>query len=593
MTDAQRGRTTLLGERTPAAGAERAGAAMAISDAPPTTAGTDAATEKSKLQQHFGRADVFFFLVCTLVGIDGLGTLATEGGQGFTWLVVCVLLFAVPSAMVLAELGAAHTDEGGPYVWVRMAFGHLAGAVNNFFYWVTNPVWMGGTLVGTALAGLIVFFHDGTEYSRTTTYLFALVFIWAGVLFAVLSFRVGKWVATVGALARFLLLGLFSVLVLAYGFDHGFHGPSLGAYAPTFAGFVALVPLVLFSLVGFELPSSAGEEMTDAARDVPAGIATSVVATGLLYAVPVLGILLVLPTEQASGLAGFPEAVRQALTVFGGEVTTTADGTVSATLTPFSTSVGWVLGVLVALVAFTSGLTWIMGSDRTLAVSCYDGAGPRWLGRFSARFGTPTRVNVLSGVISSVVFVGVTEITGGDIAKFFGVALSLSHLHHADLLPGHLPGRLEAAAHPSRPPAPLPRPGAGPAHRRLDGLDRLLHGAAALPRPGRRVVRRRLPARRLGGLGEVGLPVHRAGAAGGVRRHRRRVLGRRSPARPAQHRAGRGVHPVAGRLPAVDVRALSLWHGQVPVRPARPPLRGRVEADVAVVGAGFTGLWTA
>ena len=46
-----------------------------------------------------------------------------------------------------------------------------------------------------------------------------------------------------------------------------------------------------------------------------------------------------------------------------------------------------------------------MGSDRTLAVSCYDGAGPRSLGRFSARFGTPLRVNVHSGVISSAVSV--------------------------------------------------------------------------------------------------------------------------------------------------------------------------------------------
>ena len=395
---------------------------MATTEAPtdPTTA--DAAGEKSKLQQHFGRADVFFFLVCTLVGIDGLGTLATMGGQGFTWLLVCVLLFAVPSAMLLAELGAAHTDEGGPYVWVRMAFGHLAGAVNNLFYWVTNPVWMGGTLVGTALGGLIVFFNDGEEYSKGTSYVFAMAFIWAGVLFAVLSFRVGKWVATIGAVARFALLGLFSVLVIAYGIAHGFHGPSLGDYAPSFSGFVVLVPLVLFSLVGFELPSAAGEEMTDPARDVPAGIAKSVVATGLLYAVPVLGILLVLPTEQASGLAGFPDAIRQTLTVLGGSVA--ADGTV--TLGGFATVVGWAMGVLVALIAFTSGLTWIMGSDRTLAVSCYDGAGPRSLGRFSTRFGTPTRVNVLSGVISSLVFVGVTEITDGDIAKFFGVALSLA-----------------------------------------------------------------------------------------------------------------------------------------------------------------------
>jgi len=382
--------------------------------------------EKSKLRKHFGRADIFFFLVCTLVGVDGLGTLATEGGEGFTWLLVCVLLFAVPSAMLLAELGAAYPDEGGPYVWVRMAFGHFAGAVNNFFYWVTNPVWMGGTLVGTALGGFITFFHGGEDYSRGVKYAVAAVFIWAGVLFAVLSFRVGKWIATIGALARFLLLGLFSVLVVAYGVENGFHGPGAGEYVPSFSGFVALVPLVLFSLVGFELPSAAGEEMTDAQKDVPAGIAKSVVATGLLYGVPVLGILLVLPTSQASGLNGFPDAIRQSLSVFGGTVTTAADGTVVTTLGGPATAVGYAMGILVAIVAFTSGLTWIMGSDRTLAVSCYDGAGPRSLGRFSSRFGTPVRVNVLSGVVSSVVFVAATEITEGDAAKFFGVVLALA-----------------------------------------------------------------------------------------------------------------------------------------------------------------------
>jgi glutamate:GABA antiporter len=382
--------------------------------------------ETSKLQKHFGRADIFFFLVCTLVGIDGLGSLATSGGEGFTWLLICVVLFAVPSALLLAELGAAYTGEGGPYVWVRMAFGHLAGAVNNFFYWVTNPVWMGGTLVGTALGGLVTFFNDGEDYSTTFKYVFAAVFIWAGVLFAILSFKIGKWVATIGAIARFLLLGLFSVLVIAYGAENGFHGPDAGSYLPSASGFVALVPLVLFSLVGFELPNAAGEEMEDPARDVPPGIIKSVVATALLYGVPLLGILVVLPTSQATGLAGFPDALRQALTVFGGTVANNDDGTVTATLTGFSTGVGWIMGILVVIVAFTSGLTWIMGSDRTLAVSCYDGAGPRSLGKFSARFGTPLRVNVLSGVISSAIFVLATEITDGDAYKFFTVALNLA-----------------------------------------------------------------------------------------------------------------------------------------------------------------------
>jgi glutamate:GABA antiporter len=382
--------------------------------------------ETSKLQKHFGRADIFFFLVCTLVGIDGLGSLATSGGEGFTWLLICVLLFAVPSALLLAELGAAYTGEGGPYVWVRMAFGHLAGAINNFFYWVTNPVWMGGTLVGTAIGGLVTFFNDGEDYSTTFKYVFAAVFIWAGVLFAILSFKIGKWVATIGAIARFLLLGLFSIVVVVYGVENGFHGPDAGTYMPSTSGFVALVPLILFSLVGFELPNAAGEEMEDPARDVPPGIIKSVVATALLYGIPVLGILVVLPTDQTTGLAGFPDALRQALTVFGGTVQTADDRTVTSTLTGFSTVIGWAMGILVAIVAFTSGLTWIMGSDRTLAVSCYDGAGPRSLGKFSARFGTPLRVNVLSGIISSVIFVLATEITEGDAYKFFTVALNLA-----------------------------------------------------------------------------------------------------------------------------------------------------------------------
>ena len=37
----------------------------------------------------------------------------------------------------------------------------------------------------------------------------------------------------------------------------------------------------------------------------------------------------------------------------------------------------------------------------------------------------------------------------------------------------------------------------------------------------------------------------------------------------------------------------SLWQQQLPARPPRPALTGEVTADVAIIGAGFTGLWTA
>jgi glutamate:GABA antiporter len=393
--------------------------------APATDTGGQTRRARLPLRKTFGRRDVFFLLVCTLVGVDGLGALTTRGGAAFTWMIGSVVLFAIPSALLLAELGAAYTAEGGPYVWVRMAFGRLPAAVNNFFYWVSNPVWVGGTLVGAAAGGLAVFLNGGRSLGRWPMLAFGLAFIWAGVLLTITSPRLATKVLAAGAWARFLLFGGFVLVVAVYGIRHGFHGIGPASFVPTFSGFTALVPLILFSLVGFELPSTAGDELVNAARDVPAGIARSLLATAALYGLPILAILVVLPPSQASGLAGFPDAVRQALTVAGGHVS--GHGAhVTATLSGAGTVLGWAMGALIAIVAFTSGLSWIMGSDRALAVSCLDAAGPRALGAFSARFGTPVRVNVLSGIVATAVLIATEQITGGNAYKFFSVALSLA-----------------------------------------------------------------------------------------------------------------------------------------------------------------------
>jgi amino acid transporter len=74
----------------------------------------------------------------------------------------------------------------------------------------------------------------------------------------------------------------------------------------------------------------------------------------------------------------------------------------------------------------TSGTTWIMGADRAQAMAALDGAAPRFLGTFSARFGTPIVVNLLSGVLSTIVMVLAFSITGGDALKYFTVVLGLA-----------------------------------------------------------------------------------------------------------------------------------------------------------------------
>jgi len=390
----------------------------------PESAGTPAAAqaERQKLRKHFSRFDILFFLLCTIVGVDTIGTVASSGAEAFTWLIVLAVVFFVPSALLTAELGAAFPDEGGPYIWTSRAFGRLAGAVNNFLYWITNPVWLGGTLAVAAATAFTTFFNDGKDLGTPAFYAFTLVFIWVGVLAAILSFDVGKWIPTIGAWSRVVLLGLFTVTVVIYGIKHGLHGFGLGDFSPTYAGFVGLVPVLMFNYVGFELPNTAGDEMTDARKDVPYAIFRSALLAVLLYGLPILGILLVLPVKAISGLGGFLDAMREVFTVYGGHVA--ADGT--ATLSGTGTVLGDFAAIVFILTLLSSGVTWVMGSDRALAVSGYDGAAPRFLGVISSRFGTPVRVNILSGLVSTLVLVLAHELTHGSAAKLFGAVLGLA-----------------------------------------------------------------------------------------------------------------------------------------------------------------------
>ena len=100
-----------------------------------------------------------------------------------------------------------------------------------------------------------------------------LAFIWFTVVAAIISFSIGKWVPTIGAFMRSVLLGFFTISVVIYAIKNGIHDTFGGhAFLPSYAIFIAAVPVLIFNYVGFELPSAAGEEMKDPQRDVPLGV---------------------------------------------------------------------------------------------------------------------------------------------------------------------------------------------------------------------------------------------------------------------------------------------------------------------------------
>ena len=67
----------------------------------------------------------------------------------------------------------------------------------------------------------------------------------------------------------------------------------------------------------------------------------------------------------------------------------------------------------------------VEGADRTQAIASLDGAGPKWMGKFT-NFGTPIAVNIASGVVGSLFVLVVFLVTKGQLENFFSVMLSLA-----------------------------------------------------------------------------------------------------------------------------------------------------------------------
>ena len=388
---------------------------------------TLALEEKGKLIKSLRRFDMVFFTICALVGLDTLGSVAKNGPQGFLWLVVLALLFVAPYMLLTAEVGAAFTQEGGPYEWVKMAFGRLHGGIFSILYWITNPLWVGGSLAFTAAAAWNSNI-SGLGDATFGDFAFKLIFIWISIGVAIISLRRGKQIPNLGAVLRGVVLGFFSLTVIIYGVKHGAAGFQWGHMTPTRAVFFALVPLLLFNYVGFELQNGAAEEMENPQKDVPLSILKSGITGVLMYVIPIFAILVVLPASQVTSIGGFIDAVT--ITFHG------VYGGAAHALLIFMT-----LCFIFALM--TSGAVWMMGSDRIQAVAAYDGSFFPYFGVFNRKLGTPVRVNVMSGIASTIFCVAAIELlkhqsTASAFTVVLDIAISTTLLSYLWVFPAVL-----------------------------------------------------------------------------------------------------------------------------------------------------------
>jgi amino acid transporter len=381
--------------------------------------------EKKKLKKEFKLFDMIFITIAAIIGIDTLGAVSSNGAQALTWLLISAVTFLIPYGLLTAELGSTFTQEGGVYEWVKLAFGRIPASLAAMLYWISNPLWVGGTLAVTAIAAIKVFWFQSANYqffgsqtgNAVTEIVIALLFIWGVTWSAILSLRVGKWLSVFGSYAKFGLFTLFVVLAITYfagGHATGSH-IVISDIVPTgnlpFI-FSAILPVLIFNWEGFELQNGAGEEMVNPQHDVPRALIRAGSIAVIAYVIPISVILFTLSKAQLSSASGFLNAYKIVVSVLP---------------TQLATVIGWIVAVAFVVGLASSGGTWIIGADRTYAIASLDRTAPVLLGRFSGRYGTPIAVNTMSGITASIAMVAAvivnTYFGSGSIAGLFGLVL--------------------------------------------------------------------------------------------------------------------------------------------------------------------------
>ncbi len=341
------------------------------------------------LKRVLGRADLVLFTVCAILTIDTLASSAAMGVAWFSWWAITMTVFFIPYGLITAELGSAWPGEGGVYIWVREAFGPRWGSLAAWLYWINNATWAPSVYLIFAGTFGQMFLSTHSPWQEAGI---AIVLTWLTVLIGIVRLEVSKWVPNVGAVVKaliFLALGVLGLSVL-FGGKPPANEFSLSKFVPRWNDTLAYLPALLYSTFGFELMSSAGEEMKHPQRDIPRVILWSGALIAILYSFAIGGILFAVPIEKLSIVTGTWDA----LAILGREWGRAGD------------TVVFLLGIGFLYACVANVVTWSLGANRVAAVAAEEGMLPAALGRLHPRFKTPHLAFVWMGVVSTGLLVG-------------------------------------------------------------------------------------------------------------------------------------------------------------------------------------------
>jgi basic amino acid/polyamine antiporter, APA family len=339
------------------------------------------------LDRSLTRFDATMIVMGTIIGVgiffQPQKTVVETGSAGWSmvaWAFGSVL--ALTGAFTYAALGRLVPKTGGPYTYLRDAFGSLPAFLYGFM--MLAAIGSGAT----AVVGLIFvdYLLRLLAINPSDLHDLARPAIAAGTILVLMAINAAgvKWGSRVQNAFTLLKIASLAGLILA-GLTRGerdvtFAITATDMAAPVFHGIFPAMAGVLFSFGGWQNLSNVAGEMNDAKKDLPPSIVYGVIGVAILYVLANYGFLSLLSVDE---LVASPTPAADALARALGPIA----GDIAAAM------------ILCSAFGIVNGL--LLSLPRIYYAMAHDGLAPAAFGRVSALTRAPVAAIVVQATVAA------------------------------------------------------------------------------------------------------------------------------------------------------------------------------------------------
>lgn len=345
---------------------------------------------RSELRRSLGLWDAIAIGVASMVGAGVFVVWSPAAAAAGDLLLVSLVIASVvawANATSSAQLAAQYPAAGGTYVYGRERLGEWPGYLAGWSFVIGKTA----SVAAMALAFAAYLAPQGWEKPV------AVGAVWALVVVNLLGVSRTAQVAKV--LASLALIGIFTALGVAW---FGGRGTATFGWADIDGspyGVLQAAGLLFFAFAGYARIATMGEEVRDPRRTIGRAIITALIIVLLLYAVVAVSLLIWVGPEALAASSAPLSLLATAYPVASGILTGGAAAAIAGAL----------LGLL-------------SGIGRTFLAMSREGDLPRFFDHTHPRTKVPHRIELLLGVVVSVVVI-VADLRGAIGFSSFGVLL--------------------------------------------------------------------------------------------------------------------------------------------------------------------------